>query len=293
MLKLQRHWRTFLSTGGYLVLFPLSFQIDTPGIRSASLGAIFFFALLAWLFNLHRLLAIRDTPTSRIASAAQGFVELIGKGRPMPGQPVLSPGHGLPCLWYRYRRFKRSNNKWQQIDSDESDTPFILEDSTGRCLLDPAGAEVMTDRKESYQEDDYRLEEELLLIDGPIYALGDFASHGGGHTLFDERVELGNVLENWKQDQDELRRRFDLDGNGEIDPQEWQLARTAAQREVDAIRQATLDAPVKHELTRPRSGRPYLIACFPPEQLAHRYRLLVWLHFGLCLTSLTALALIA
>ncbi|MDR3393982.1 MAG: GIDE domain-containing protein, partial [Parasulfuritortus sp.] len=274
-----RIWRDFLATGGYLLLAPISFQFDAPGIRTAGLLAIFVLALTAWLLSLRRLRAIRDTPTSRIASAAQGYAELTGKGRPMPGQEILSPARNLPCLWYRYRRFKRSGeDNWRQIDSGESDTPFILDDGTGRCLLDPVGAEILTDRKDSYQEDGYRLDEELLLIDAPIYALGEFRSQ---HGLFDERTELGNVLEDWKQDQDDLLRRFDLNGNGEIEPQEWQLARAAAQREVDARRQAATDAPISHALIRPRSGRPFLIACFPPEQLTRRYRWRVWVHFTL------------
>ncbi len=289
-----RRWRDFLATGGYLLLAPISFQFDAPGVRIASVCAIFILALTAWLFSLRRLRAIRDTPTSRINSAAQGYVELTGTGRPLPTEEVLSPAHHLPCLWYRYRRFKRSSDdNWRQIDSGESDTPFILEDSTGRCLLDPTDAEILTDRKESFLDGDYRLDEELLLVGAPIYALGEFGSRGGGHSLFDERAELGNLLEDWKQDQDQLLRRFDLNGNGEIDPQEWQLARAAAQREVDARRQAELDAPVSHILNRPGSGRPYLIASFPPEQLASRYRLRVWAHFALCLAALIAFGLIA
>jgi hypothetical protein len=285
---MQQRWRDFLSNGGYLLLTPLGFQFDSPGIRLVIVAAILILALSAWLLSLRRLRAIRDTPTSRVASAAQGFVELVGKGRPLPDQPVFSPTHSLPCLWYRYRRYKRSGeDNWRQTDSGESDAPFILDDGTGRCLLDPAGAEILTDRKETFQEEDYRVEEELLLIDAPIYALGEF----GSHHQFDERTELGNVLDDWKQDQDELHRRFDLDGNGEIDPQEWQLARAAAQREVDKLKQAAQETPVRHELTRPRSGRPYLIACFPPEQLAQRYRVRVWAHFALCLAALFALGL--
>ncbi len=284
---MPRFWRDFLSGGGYLILVPAGFFSDSPTIRLACLVAALLSALAAWLLALRRLRAIRDTPTSRIASAAQGYVELMGKGRPLPGREVLSPAHRLPCLWYRYRRFKLSDGKWRQIESGASDSPFILDDSAGRCQIDPAGAEILTDRQERYRDGDYQLEEELLLIDAPIYALGEF----GSQRLFDQRAELGNVLEDWKQDRDSLHRRFDLDGNDEIDRQEWQLAQTAAQREVAARQEAALEAPASHLLTRPRSGRPFLIASFPPRQLAGRYRLRVWLHFGFTLTALLALAL--
>jgi len=278
-----RIWRDFLSGGGYLILVPAGFFSHSRAILIACLVAALLSALVAWLLALRRLRAIRDTPTSRIASAAQGYVELIGKGRPLPGQEVLSPAHSLPCLWYRYRRFKLSNDKWRQIESGESDSPFILDDGAGRCQIDPDGAEILTDRQESYRDGDYRLEEELLLIDAPIYAQGEFGSQG----QLDPRAEQGKVLEEWKQDWDTLHRRFDLDGNDEIDSQEWQLAQTAAQREVAARQDAALASYV---LTRPRSGRPFLIASFPPQQLTNRYRLRAWLHFGFSLASLLVLA---
>jgi hypothetical protein len=284
-----RAWQDFMAVGGYLLLIPAALHFESPLIRAACLVAVFLLALAAWLINLRRLRAIRDTPTSRVASAAQGYVELIGTGRAMPDQIVYSPAHRLPCLWYRYRRFERRGDKWQQTDSGESSTTFILDDGSGRCLLDPIGADILTDRKESYQEADFKIDEELLLIDSPLYALGEFSTR---RVVFDERVELGHLLEEWKQDQTSLNRRFDLDGNGEIDQQEWQLARAAAQREIDQRKQAALDAPVSHVLSRPRSGRPFIIANSPPEHLTNRYRLKVWFHFAICLASLPLIPLI-
>lgn len=67
-----------------------------------ALGAIGLLGTWGWLSSLRRARAILDTPTSRIGSAAQGIVELVGKGRPLPGAPLLSPMTHLPCLWYRY-----------------------------------------------------------------------------------------------------------------------------------------------------------------------------------------------
>ena len=48
-------------------------------------------ATAAWLQALQRKRRIGDTPTSKIASAAQGYVELQGIGRPFPDNPVRSP----------------------------------------------------------------------------------------------------------------------------------------------------------------------------------------------------------
>ena len=81
--------------------------------------------------------AVRST--SKVASAAQGYVELIGSGRPLAGAPLISPVSQLPCLWYRYKiERKTSDNKWVLEDKGESDASFILEDGTGECVVDRA-----------------------------------------------------------------------------------------------------------------------------------------------------------
>lgn len=288
-----RSWQELAAFGGYLLLIPLGYLFDRPLIRIGCTAAVILLALAAWLINLRRLRAIRDTPTSRVGSAAQGYVELMGTGRPMPDQTVYSPINRLPCLWYRYARFERKDNNWRHLDSDQSEVPFILDDGTGRCLIDPIGANILTDTKASHEDGDYRIEEELLLYDAALYVLGEFGTRGGALSRFDERAEIGDLLEDWKQDPIELHRRFDLDRDGRVDEQEWLLARAAAQREVAARRQAILDTPPDHILFRPRNGRPYLISNHPPEKLVNRYRLKVFLHFAICLGALIVLPLAA
>lgn len=285
-----RYWRDWLSGGGYLALAMLGLELETAQGWAFVLAATLALGLLAWHSSLRRARAVAGTPTSRVASAAQGYVELVGVGRAAPESPVYSPAHHLPCLWYRYRAYVRQGDNWRQTESDESEAIFILDDGSGRCLLDPIGAEILTSRKESYTTGDSKVEEELLLAGDRLYALGEFTSRGGGHVRFDERVELGQVLADWKQDREDLHRRFDLDGNGEIDPQEWQLARQAARRELATRQRDTLAEPVSHVLSRPRHGRPYLIANFPPETLAGRYRTRTWLHGLAAFASLLGLA---
>jgi hypothetical protein len=284
-----RGWRGLLSGGGYLALFALSFALEATTQRLVPVLIGMLLASLAWLINLRRLRAIVDTPTSRVGSAAQGYAELIGQGRPDPQQEVLSPMHRLPCLWYRYKAYTRHGDNWVETERGESDTDFYLDDGTGRCLLRPADAEVLSSRREVYRTGDSKLEEELLLIDTRIYALGEFASLDG-QTGFDARSELSDVLSEWKADQDALRQRFDLDHDGRIDAQEWGLARQAARREVESRRDTALAQPVRHVLGRPRHGRPCLIADFPPETLAGRYRRRSLLHAGAALAGLLLLA---
>lgn len=290
MARLQHYWRDWLSGGGYLMLLMAGLQLESATAWAGLTGATFVLALFAWQGNLRRQRAIADTPTSRIASAAQGYVELVGSGRACPDLPVLSPTHHLPCLWYRYRHYVKENDKWRQTGMDESISPFLLDDGTGVCQIDPSEAEVSAQRKETYLDGDNKVEEELLLAGDRLYALGEFNSRGGADVPFDERQEMADILDSWKDSPDDIRRRFDLDKDGVIDEREWQLARAAARREMERRRAALRDRAVGHSLSRPRSGRPFLVAAFPPDQLAGRYRLRVWLHGLAGVASLVGLA---
>ena len=46
---------------------------------------------------------VEDTPTAKIRSAPQGYVELEGVGKLMDGPPIIAKLSGLPCVWFRYK----------------------------------------------------------------------------------------------------------------------------------------------------------------------------------------------
>ena len=50
-------------------------------------------SLVLWILNFRRVRAVADTPTSRVASAPQGYVELCGIARQHPGQPLIGAAH--------------------------------------------------------------------------------------------------------------------------------------------------------------------------------------------------------
>lgn len=52
-------------------------------------------SVFAWQAATRRHRAMNNTPTSRIGSAAQGYVELLGESRPAPAQPLIDP-LGIP-----------------------------------------------------------------------------------------------------------------------------------------------------------------------------------------------------
>jgi hypothetical protein len=99
-----------LLLGGYLVLLGIGAQVESREGWATALALMALVAFFAWMMSLRRALAIGDTPTSRIGSAAQGYVELVGRGRNHPNFPVVSKLTQLPCLWYRYIVEQRTSN---------------------------------------------------------------------------------------------------------------------------------------------------------------------------------------
>lgn len=267
----------------------LAMKVGSSWAWKAFLPAVAALNLVGWLAALRMARAISDTPTSRVASAAQGYVELHGSAQPHAGQQLMTPHTHLPCLWYRYRLDRRVNDKWQRMDSAESLVPFDLEDASGRCTIEPAGAHVQTTHKETRNDGEWRHAEEVLLKGDRLYALGDFRSRSASDLVLDARREEGELLGAWKQDPAELHRRFDLDRDGAISPREWALARLAARREIARQHLELRAQPPRHFLARPTDGRPFLIANLPPEALGRRYTWLARLYLSLMLGSLGAM----
>ncbi|MDR3213839.1 MAG: hypothetical protein LBT71_07995 [Azoarcus sp.] len=282
---LVRLRRTARNTFG--ILSPFSFQalITLVSLRVYSywglllaLWACIVISLYAWWRTLARARAILHTPTSLIASAAQGYSELRGRGLPLAGKPLLSPVTYLPLLWFRLETYTRDNRgKWRFSNVTESDTSFMLDDGSGLCAVDPEGAEMLVRHRETFTQGDVRYVQWSLLEHAPIYVLGDFATLGSINPEFDMTAQMRELLECWKTDKKELLRRFDLDGNGTIDAREWELARAQARREVLRQRNEILTAPEAHIMRRPAHGL-YLISDLDPDKLARRHRLIAALH---------------
>ena len=106
-------------------------------------------AALRWI---RKARLIEDMPTSRIRSAAQGYVELAGRVLPLADNRNLAPLTQRPCVWWRYRISKRVESgsgkhrrqRWQTVASGRSSLPFLLDDETGQCIVKPDGAEIVT-----------------------------------------------------------------------------------------------------------------------------------------------------
>jgi len=274
------------------VLAGVAMQLASRQAWTLCLLALAGLNLLGWLAALRLARAIFDTPTSRVASAAQGYVELHGRAQPFEDRQLMTPFSLLPCLWYRYRADRRIDDRWEHVESGESMVPFDLEDASGRCTLEPDGARIQTNHKETRNDGEWRHHEEVLLKGDRLYALGVFRSVSATDLVLDAGLEEGELLAQWKADPAELHRRFDLDGDGDISPKEWMLARLAARREIARQHQALRAQAARHFLGRPDDGRPFLISNLSPEALGGRYTWLSRLCLTLmlaCLAGLTAL----
>ncbi len=291
--NLRREYAQLLPVAGQIALIFLGLRIATRQGWLICLPLIALLGVFAWNAALRRLRAIRDTPTSRIASAAQGYVELIGRGMPFGDLPLLSRLRQLPCLWYRYTIEERTRNdsrsEWRTIDSGESPDSFMLRDSSGECVVDPEHAEITTTYKETWNDGDMRYTEWTLLKENQIYVLGEFRTRSCA-VEFDSNAELNDLLAEWKKDMPALRKRFDLNNDGELDMAEWMLARKAAQREVAKKRLGVETQPDINIISQPRDGSLYLISNLTPLALSRRYLMGSWVHVTIIFFTIVASA---
>lgn len=293
-----RDQRELLANPGFLGLY---FVCAALGVHAEDLRAILFslaaiavIAFFAWMMSFRRLLAMSGTPTSRIASAAQGYVELVGRGRNHPDFQVLSRLTFLPCIWHRFIIEQRnSKNKWEQVSSGRSHESFMLHDGSGMCVVDPDDAEVIPRKKEVWTQGDYRYTEWLILPQETIYVLGEFSTLGGENADLDLRRDVAELLTEWKRNQPQLLERYDLDKDGKISVKEWNLARSQATRDVKKTHNEIRSQPGTNLLHKPRDGRLFLISNIDPEKLARRYRVWAWTHLVVLLGAVGGVGWIA
>ena len=280
------HQPGWLSGLFHLVILYIALEAETAEAWPYALMAMAVVSFFAWAANYRRYRQIHDLPTSKIVSAAQGYVELLGSARCMPAGPLPSRLSHTHCCWYRYNVSRKdSNNKWQHVESGGSDDPFIIIDDTGSCVISPKGAEVLSHDHKSWYEGSYHYQEWLLLPDSVLYAIGEFTTQGGAPAALDTRneaVEISALVTEWKRDQKRLHERFDLNRDGAIDMKEWEQARLAARHEIQQRAAAPAIEGV-HTLAQPRDGRLFLLANEMPDALGARYRFWSWVHLTIFL----------
>lgn len=281
-------------------LDPAEYWIVVALAVAATVAAFWF----GWR-NWRRARLIEDAPTAKIRSAHQGYVELEGQGRLMDGEPVIAPLTSHHCLWYRYQIERKdtyhtkhgTQTKWTTVRQETSDNLFLLDDDSGRCVIDPDGAEITTDEKLCWYGDSewplsapllgsgsafvgtgrYRYTEWLMLEGQPLYAIGQFKTVAPAQ-MYSVAEQTRDLIRDWKQDQAALLGRFDVNKDGRIDQDEWKIVRHSAKLHAQQELRERAQQPEIHILARPEDKRhPYLLSIYPQDQLTKRYRLRAYL----------------
>jgi len=241
------------------------------------------YAVYRFFAGLRRDRFVADTPLARIRSAAQGYVRLEGQATAPPEGELAAPLSGLPCVWWDFRierreQSGRGRSQWVVVERGTSVTPFGLRDADGECLVGPVGADVTPSSHETWfgdtprppgipvalaggqpfvssLEHNYRYIEQLIAPGAHLTVLGQLRSHSAVESI-DEAVR--ETLSRWKHDQATLLAKFDRNHDGQLDAEEWEAARVAAHREVEA----NLGSQVSRVSVVGQSthGEPFLIA---------------------------------
>ena len=267
--------------------------------------------------NWKRLRIIEDTPTAKLRSAHQGYIESEGKGHFIDDQPLYSPLSNHPCLWYRSQIEQqetfvdngRTQTRWNVVYKNISNHRFKLIDGKNSCYVDPEAAEVNSHQKlvwygntewptrtqllESQSiihaaTNSYRYCEWLILPSQPLYILGQFTTLSAtAHKSI--RDVMINLINDWKQDQEQLKSRFDTNKDGQIDQVEWEVARQEAQSEAQRMHDQLALEPDMHIIAKPNDPiQPFIISAYSQAVLIQKYRRSACLALIVCLVCVAA-----
>lgn len=278
--------------------------LTTPGedfwrisIMLAVLSVISFFCGFYYLF---RKRIIEDTPTSKIRSAAQGYVELAGTGKLLENESIMAPLTRTVCTWFSYsiaekiRSGKRT--RWVVIENGTSNESFRLVDETGEVVIDPEGAAVTPAVTEIWYGNSrhpdpgrartgtgsffsaafkrYRYIEKRLHPGESLYAIGLFKTTGGSNLKMDINSDVRDLISEWKQDSDKLLAEYDQDRDGSISLREWDRVREEALATVRRRHSELKSLPPVNVMGKTcDKRRPYLLSAVPESSLVKRFNM--------------------
>lgn len=192
----------------------------------------------------HQARLIENTPTAKIRSAVQGYVELNGQALLMDGPVIVSPLSGKACVWYRYKieekverheANRKSISNWQVVKQETSGELFLLEDETGRCVIDPDDADVVVTNKRTWYKKTSvaprRYTEELITENEQLYAIGLFKSVANIERQ-KLKEQISHLLQHWKRDPNQLLDKFDRNRDGILSSKEWGRTQRAAEQQI-------------------------------------------------------------
>ena len=122
-----------------LFITPIN-QLDVVSGIAIAGGLYLFFVGFRTLARKRLLMA---TPTSKIRSAAMGLVEVNGMA--VGSYTMPAPITGKPCFLYHTTAWQQRAGKekeWDKVADETLHVPFFVDDSTGKLLIEPMGADL-------------------------------------------------------------------------------------------------------------------------------------------------------
>lgn len=253
--------------------------------------------LLLSLRGFARARLLASVPTAKVRSAPQGYVRLDGRAQPLSPVPMRAPVVGVPCVWFDYE-FVEGNGDDAARRYHRSTRSFLLEDESGSCRIDPRAMRI--------EPRSIRRRPPLSL--GPVVPAGlvslrwiavgeEIAAYGNFSSMRADfasqkddlvRAELAAL----KRDREALL-QFDANGDGVVDGDEWEAARTAVIAGVDAhLREQQRrweGRELGHVMRPPGDARlPFLVTAWRKLRSVNRQRLVAAMALLACLTLLLA-----
>lgn len=121
------------------------------GAWVAIILVILLIVVLSWYFShgarlKRQLKAARPWALAELPEDTHGRV--VGRALPLTEQ-LAGPLTGRPCVYYiamvEEQRSTGRSTYWKTVASETRGVPFVLEDGTGRAIVDPNGAQVALD----------------------------------------------------------------------------------------------------------------------------------------------------
>jgi hypothetical protein len=245
------------------------------------IGLITGFGLFIYGFlQLEKKNLIENIPTSKIRSVAMGLAELTGKVEPKI--LLKSPITQTECVFYKFiieeeRRNSKGKKYWVKIKEGRSTNYFYIKDDTARILVDPISAELVLDYIYRYIDDkfsgsykSYRYTEWYIVPNETIYIIGTVKKIRD--NVEDRKSKLVEILKQLKQDKEKLK-QFDVNKNGQIDIEEWDMARMKIEQElIEQELSQTVETP-EDELIIAKGDieKTFIISDHSEKQLISKY----------------------
>ncbi|HSH69491.1 MAG TPA: hypothetical protein VK997_06210, partial [Deferrisomatales bacterium] len=211
-------------------------------------AGVLFLGLAAFFHSFVLLLrkrAIQNCPTARVRSLPMGEVEVTG--RAAQKYFLKAPYTRTDCVYYSYEVYARATGRDQtgytlRESGHSGAVPFYLEEGSHRVLVQPEKAIIHAGTAQTLYGSlgclglplgrsvpaDGKVVERVIATGDPLYVMG--CARRVRYSAHDHRQRFRDKLRELKTDRKRMQ-RYDLDGDGRIDAEEWAQARGDVEEE--------------------------------------------------------------